>query len=88
MEYTRLVLERAEAANKEVQIRILLELVDAMRKEAGAHLLPFEAIDGGSTTIQLDCPETLKLLLLPQVLNSHGLQYLMRKSTAFSEMVS
>ena len=38
MEYTRLVLERAEAANKEVQIRILLELVDAMRKEAGAHL--------------------------------------------------
>ena len=31
MEYTRLVLERAEAANKEVQIRTLLELVDAMR---------------------------------------------------------
>ena len=38
MEYTRLVLERAEAANKEVQIKILLELVEAMRKEAGAHL--------------------------------------------------
>lgn len=38
MEYTRLVLERAEAANREVQIRILLELVDAMRRKAGAKL--------------------------------------------------
>lgn len=38
MEYTRLVLERAEAVNREVQIRILLELVDAMRREAGAKL--------------------------------------------------
>lgn len=38
MEYTRLVLERAEAANREVQIRVLLELVDAMRRMAGAHI--------------------------------------------------
>lgn len=38
MEYTRLILERAEAANREIQIRILLELVDAMRREAGAKL--------------------------------------------------
>ena len=29
-DYTRLVLERAEAANKEVNIRLLLELIDAM----------------------------------------------------------
>jgi len=29
-DYTRLVLERAEAANKEVNIRLLLELIDTM----------------------------------------------------------
>ena len=38
MEYTRLVLKRAEAANRDIHIRVLLELVDAMRMKAGAKL--------------------------------------------------
>ena len=46
LEYTRLVLERAEAANREVQIRILLELVDAMRREAGAKLPLYPSAEG------------------------------------------
>lgn len=34
-DYTRLVLERAEAANKEVNIRLLLELIDALWSSGG-----------------------------------------------------